>query len=595
MGLVSATPLRKMFTPYRRFLRLPVLLAFVALCASAQGPATSNAPAVAAKKRTTQTFDASFTDVASPAGLTAPLLYGGADKKTYIMEVNGAGAALLDIDGDDLLDVFLVNGSALKDADQSAVSRLYRNQGDGKFQDITANSGVGRHGWGTGVCAGDYDNDGKTDLYVAYWGKNSLYRNQGRGKFQDAASAAGVAGGAQEWTSGCTFVDYDQDGDLDLLTTQYQQFDLAKAKAPGQGSTCQWKGMPVFCGPRGLPYGGVTLYRNDGAGKFTDVTADSGVADVSGYYAFTAVAADFTNDGFPDIYVACDSTPNLFFINNGDGTFTDFATETGLAFNEHGHEQGGMGLAVGDYDRDGELDIVKTNFAGDYPNVYHNLGDGIFEDMVVRAGLAVNPQFVGWGVGLVDLDNDGLQDVFQVNGHVYPELDTQDRVAEDYRQASVVYRNIGDGRFEDVTDLAGPAVSAKLSSRGAAFGDIDNDGDIDVLVLNMGDPPSLLRNDLANSNHWTRIRLQGTDSNRDAVGATIRLTAGGVTQTRVVLSQDSYISHSDLRAHFGLGRADQVSGVVVQWPNGETEEFPGFPADRGVLLIEGSGQVEEVE
>ena len=560
-----------------------------------QGAATRDAPPVAKLKRSGKPFAAKFVDVASQAGLSAELLYGQSDKKTYIVEVNGAGAALVDIDGDDLLDAFLVNGSRLKDAPDEAVSRLYRNTGGGRFEDMTTKAGVGRQGWGTGVCAGDYDNDGDTDLYVGYWGLNSLYENQGDATFADRASAAGVAGGAREWTSGCTFVDIDRDGDLDLLTTQYQQFDLAKAPSPGGGSTCQWKGMPVFCGPRGLPYGGATMYRNDGGGKFSDITASSGIGDVSGYYAFTAVATDFTGDGWPDIYVACDSTPNLFFINNGDGTFTDFATETGLAFNEHGHEQGGMGLAIGDYDRDGQIDIVKTNFAGDYPNVYRNLGEGIFEDVVVRAGLAVNPQFVGWGVGLVDLDNDGLQDVFQVNGHVYPELDAQSKVNERYVQSAVVYRNLGGGRFEDVSDLAGAGIAQQRSTRGAAFGDIDNDGDMDILALNMGAPPSLFRNDLSGGGHWARVRLKGTESNRDAIGAVIRLKAGGAVQTRAVLSQDSYISHSDLRAHFGLGAAAKVDGVTVLWPSGESEDFPGFAADRGVILTEGSGRVREAE
>ena len=356
--------------------------------ALAQGPATRNATAVAKEKRSGKPFQAKFVDVAAEAGLDLRFTYGHEDSKQYIMEVNGSGVALLDYDSDGLLDAFLVNGARFEAADDKPTSRLYRNAGDGKFDDVTAKAGVGRSGWGTGVCAGDYDNDGATDLYVAYWGTNALYRNSGEGGFGEVAVESGVAGGADEWTTGCTFVDIDSDGDLDLLTTQYQRFDPKTTPKAGASSTCQWKGMPVFCGPRGLPYGGATLYRNDGAGKFEDISAAAGIRDVRDYYAFTAVATDFTGDGWPDIYVACDSTPNLFFVNNGDGTFTDFATETGLAFNEHGYEQGGMGLGIGDFNRDGALDVIKTNFAGDYPNVYENIGDGIFEDRVIRAGLA---------------------------------------------------------------------------------------------------------------------------------------------------------------------------------------------------------------
>jgi len=559
-----------------------------------QGASTRNAAPVAGAKSSGKPFDAHFLDVAPQTGLTGKLTYGDPDTKSYIMEVNGAGVALIDFDDDRILDVFMVNGSQFDEPEAGAVSRLYRGSAGGRFEDVTDEAGVGRQGWGAGVCAGDYDNDGATDLYVAYWGWNSLYKNLGDGKFRDIAKAAGAAGGEREWTSGCTFVDYDRDGDLDLLTTQYQRFDPAKTPKAGSSSTCQWKGMPVFCGPRGLPYGGATLLRNDGAKGFVDVTAEAGITDVlGGYYAFTAAAADFDSDGATDVYVACDSTPNLLYLNDGKGGFTDFATETGLAFNEHGHEQGGMGLAIGDYDRDGLLDIVKTNFAGDYPNVYHNLGDGIFEDVVVRAGLASNPQFVGWGVGLVDLDNDGLQDVFQVNGHVYPELDApKSPVQESYRQTAVVYRNLGGGKFEDVSDLAGPAIQQKRSSRGAAFGDVDNDGDIDVVVLNMGEAPSLFRNELETDRHWIRVELEGRKSNRDAIGTVVRVRTGKVTQTRAILSQDSYISHSDLRAHFGLGEAARVDGFEVIWPSGETEEFPGSAVDRDVVLVEGSGEVQ---
>ena len=567
------------------------------LCSSllAQGPATRDAAPVSAGKRSGRPFDAKFTDVSAQAGLAMQSVYGGEKAKKYIVEANGPGAAMLDVDGDGRLDLFVGNGRTLEGEVEGATSKLYRNLGGGKFEDVTVEAGVGRSGWGGGVCAGDFDNDGDPDLYVAYWGANAFYVNDGKGVFRESAATAGVAGGAKEWTSGCTFVDYDRDGQLDLFTTQYQQFDLATAPPPGKSSNCEWKGMAVFCGPRGLPFGGVTLYRNKGDGSFEDVSEATGVRGGQRYYAFTPVALDLDGDGWMDIYVACDSTPNLFFLNNGDGTFSDFAAETGLAFNEHGFEQGGMGIGVGDYDRDGRLDLIKTNFAGDYPNLYQNQGDGIFEDVVLRAGLGVNPRFVGWGVGLVDLDNDGWQDVLQVNGHVYPSLDEQTKVNEQYRQPNVVYRNLGGGRFEDVTDMAGPGLTQKRSSRGAAFGDIDDDGDIDALVINMGEPPTLLRNDLANGNRWIRFLLEGTKSSKDALGAAITVKTADATLSTATLSQSSFLSHNDRRAHFGLGETERVDSVVVRWPSGETESFPGAEAGKTYRLVEGSGKMAPIE
>ncbi len=548
--------------------------------------------------RSERPFPVRLVDVAAEAGLTMKLVFGDEVKKRYIIEANGTGAAFIDYDNDGLLDAFLVNGSKLAGfpKGKEPTNRLYRNLGEGRFEDVTAPAGMTRSGWGASVCAGDYDNDGDTDLYVTSWGPNALFRNKGQGDgeesgFDDVAASSGVRGPETEWSAGCTFVDYDRDGLLDLFVTQYQQFDPKTSPPPGKASNCEWKGMPVYCGPRGLPFGGVTLYRNLGQGRFKDVSEESGVRDVGGgFYAFTAVAADLDQDGWTDIYIACDSTPSLFFLNNGDGTFTDFGAETGLAFNEHGFEQGGMGVGVGDFDNDGLLDLVKTNFAGDYPNLYHNLDDGVFEDIVISAGMAIHPQYVGWGVALVDLDNDGLQDVFQVNGHVYPELDRPENREESYRQPNLVYRNLGGGKFEDVSNLAGPAMKQLRSSRGAAFGDFDNDGDVDILILNMDEPPSLLRNDLRSDNHWLRVRLQGVTSNRSAIGATVRLYAGGQVQARAVLSQGSYVSHNDLRPHFGLGAADRFDRIEVSWPSGERENFPGGAADRELLLVEGNGK-----
>ena len=562
-------------------------VAIFSALAVAQGPATRNVNPLPHGAPSGKLFPVSLADVAREAGLTAKFNDGDEHRKKYILEANGSGVAFLDYDNDGREDIFLVNGSRMGGfpKGQEPTNHLYRNAGNGKFEDITAAAGLAHSGWGNGVCVADFDNDGYDDLYVTYFGKNVLYRNNGKGRFDDVAERAGVAGSGEDWSTGCAFFDYDRDGHLDLMVTSYVKFDPQKTPGPGSGPNCEWKGISVFCGPRGLPFGKVTLYHNRGDGTFQDVSEASGVRKPQNFYAFTALAADLNGDGWQDIYVACDSTPSLFFRNNHDGTFTDVATEAGLAFSEDGAEQGGMGLAIGDFDNDGNLDLIKTNFAGDYPNLYRNLGRGIFEDVVRRAGLAVNPQYVGWGVGFVDLDNDGWRDVVQVNGHVYPELETQPG-EEKYRNPRLVYRNLGNGKFEDVSAMAGPGIADRFSSRGAAFGDFDNDGAMDVLIMNMGQPPSLLRNTLRSANHWIKVKLQGTKSNRSAIGASV--TVG--KQTDVVLSQSSFLSHNDERLHFGLGPATHVDGFAVRWPNGTTEQFPGSDADRLVLLVEGSGK-----
>jgi enediyne biosynthesis protein E4 len=556
-----------------------------------QGVATRNATPAPRNAASGKPFLAKFTDIASQAGLSMRFTVGGETTKKYILEANGTGVAFVDFDDDGKSDIFLVNGSRLEGFRELEVptNRLYRNAGSGKFVDVTKKAGMVRSGWGSGVCAGDIDNDGRQDLYVTYWGPNILYRNRGDSTFEDVTTRSGVSGPSKQWSSGCTFLDFDRDGLLDLLVTSYQAFDLTTAPLPGKASNCEWKGMPVFCGPRGLPFGSVTLYHNRGDLSFEDVTASSGVGGVKGFYAFTPVAADLNGDGWTDIYVACDSTPSIYFRNNRNGTFTDIAAEAGVAFSEHGFEQGGMGVGVGDFDNDGWLDLIKTNFAGDYPNVYRNTGDGIFEDVVVRAGLAVNPQYVGWGVAFADLDNDGLADILQVNGHVYPELDLGTRkTQESYRNPRLVYRNLGNGQFEDVSTQAGTGIAQQKSSRGAAFGDFDNDGDLDVLVMNMGDTPSLLRNDLSTSNHWIQLRLEGSKSNRSAIGAIVRLEASGKVQTNPVLSQSSYLSQNDFRLHFGLGSAARVDRITVHWPSGTIQEFKNVLGDACVLLVEGN-------
>ena len=400
-----------MLNPRRKIIMTAGILCALYRLMSGQGVTTHDAKPKGAAIRSGKPFLATFNDIAETAGLTMKFVSGGEKTKRYIIEANGTGVAFIDYDNDGWLDAFLVNSGTLDGAKQS--SHLYRNKHDGTFADVTESSGVHRAGWGNGVCAGDINNDGYVDLFVTYWGANSLYRNNGKGEFRDVAASAGVAGDGKEWSSGCTFLDYDRDGYLDLFVTRYQEFDLRTATPPGKTSNCVWKDMPVFCGPRGLPFGGARLYRNRGDGTFEDVSVKSKISQTTGFYAFTAIAADLTGDGWTDIYVACDSTPSLLFRNNHDATFSEIGTEAGVAFNEHGFEQGGMGVAVGDFDGDGLIDLFKTNFTGDYPNAYKNTGKGIFEDVVVKAGLAVNPQYVGWGIGLADLDNDGFTGHFR--------------------------------------------------------------------------------------------------------------------------------------------------------------------------------------
>ncbi len=519
-----------------------------------------------------------------------PVIAGNPVSKKYIIEANGTGLAAIDYDRDGWLDLFVVNSSRLEGFGKDAppVNRLYRNNGKGAFTDATLEAGLAKSGWGNGVCAADIDNDGDDDLFVTYWGPNLFYLNNGKGRFEEAGARLGVAGPPKEWSSGCTFLDYDRDGRLDLLVTSYQQFDRATTPPPGKASNCEWKGMPVFCGPGGLPFGGATLFHQRGDGTFEDVTASAGIA-AQGVYAFTPVAADLNGDGWVDIYFASDSTPSMLFRNEKNGRFSEIGTETGVAFNEHGFEQGGMGVAVGDYNRDGLLDIVKTNFSGDHVNLYRNLGGGIFEDAVQAAGLAVNPQYVGWGVALVDLDNDGWQDIFQVNGHVYPELDKLGR-NETYRQQRLVCRNLGNGRFEDVSAMAGSGIAAKHSSRGAAFADFDNDGDMDVAVMNMNEPPSLLRNGLPAPSRSIKVKLEGVRSNRSAIGALVTIETSGLGQTQALLGQSSFLSQNDSRLHFGLGTSERVDRVRVRWPSGEFEVFDGGVSGATLLLKEGSGR-----
>jgi hypothetical protein len=535
-----------------------------------------------------------FVDVADRAGLRAPSIYGGIDRKRFIIETNGGGAAFLDYDNDGWVDAFVAGGVRLKEGTREVepyapgtapTSHLYHNNHDGTFTDVTGRAGLTAVGWASSICAGDYDNDGYLDLAITYYGHNVLYHNRGNGTFEDATRAAGLPTGGVRWGSGCTFVDYDRDGRLDLFVANYLRFDLTTAPEIGQGPNCVWKGVPVNCGPRGLPTDTNLLFHNEGGGKFIDVSAASGIGRVTGRYGMTAAAADFDEDGWPDIYVACDSRASILYRNNHDGTLTDVAVESGVAYSENGTQQAGMGIALADYNGDGLLDLLKTHFADDVPALYRNRGKGLFEDVAQAAGLGVQNRYVEWGAGMPDFDNDGRPDVKYMTGNVYPEVEA---VLKQYphRGPRVVFRNLDGTRFEDVSAHSGPGATAVHSSRGAAFGDFDNDGDVDVLIFNMNEPPSLLRNDYGGANHWLEIRLEGTASNRSAIGATVRLTAGGQVHARAVLSQSSYYSHDDLRLHFGLGAAERADAIEVRWPNGGVQTIRDVRAGQVATIKE---------
>jgi hypothetical protein len=571
------------------------LLALLAACSAgptfgfAQGISSRNVKPQPRGKPSGRPFNARFTDIAKQAGLTHPITYGGIDTKQYIVEVVGCGVAFLDYDNDGWLDVFILNGTRLEGAPADATNRLYKNNRDGTFTDVTEKAGLVRTGWASAVTVGDYDNDGFDDLFITYYGQPVLYHNNGNGTFTDVTGKAGLRQDGVRYGSGCTWVDYDRDGKLDLFVANYLNTTIEKLPKPGENRDCQWKGVPVNCGPRGLPTGFVQLFHNNGNGTFTDVSKESKVGAASGGYPMTAVAADYDNDGWPDIYVACDSTPSWLFRNQHDGTFREEGLERGAALSEDGLEQAGMGIGVGDYDLDGQLDIIKTHFADDTNVLYRNDGKGYFDDMTIRAGIGVETRYVGWGAGMIDLDNDGLPDLFVVTGSVYPEVE-KTLPAYPFRTPRLVFRNLGEGRFEELIDEAGSGVSATHASRGCAFGDFDNDGDVDILVMNMNEPPSLLRNDVTGGGHWLKVLLAGVKSNASAIGARVIATYGGRTQAQEVLAQSSFYSANDRRLHFGLGAATSAE-VTVRWPNGVTEKIGSVPADQLVVIREGAGIV----
>ena len=538
-------------------------------------------------------FHAKFTDVAREAGLRAPVIYGDVDVKDFILETMGSGAAFFDYDNDGWLDIFLPSGTRHQDPPQEAINRLYKNNRDGTFRDVTAQSALGRSGWATGVTIGDYNNDGDEDLFVAYWGQNVLYRNNGDGSFTDVTREAGLLRDRVYWGAGCTFLDYDRDGHLDLFVSSYLEFDFETTPRKGSSSRCRWKGVPVNCGPMGLPTAVQFLYHNNGDGSFSDVSVASGIAAAENAYALTAVGADFDADGWPDIYVACDSCASLLFLNNHDGTFSEEGLERGVGLNEDGMEQSGMGLGLGDYDLDGNIDIFKTHFANDTNALYRSDGSGNFEDATLKSGLGVETQFVKWGAGIVDLDNNGLPDIFYVTGGVYPEVE-KIHPHFPFRTPRVIFRNLGEGKFEQLLEEGGPGVSAIHASRGVAFGDYDNDGDLDILIMNLNEPPSLLRNDLAGENHWIKVKLVGGKSNQSAIGAQVTVHYGDHRQVQPVVSQSSYLSSGDRRLHFGLGAARTVD-LDIRWPDGSTETFEKLAADELVTIREGEGIVKGEE
>ena len=532
-------------------------------------------------------FHARFTDVARQAGLKEIVVAGHQDHNDYIVECMSCGVAFFDYDNDGWLDILVLSGSRFSDPPPTASNRLYKNNRNGTFTDVTEKAGLFRTGYAYGVTVGDYNNDGFEDLFVTYWGENVLYRNNGDGTFTNVTKEAGLRNPQSRFGSGCAFVDYDRDGKLDLFVSNYLVFDQNSVPRAGSSASCDYKGVPVNCGPKGLPYGHHSLYHNNGDGTFTDVTDPSGIGKTDGGYGLTVVAADFDNDGWPDIYVACDSTPSLLFRNNRDGTFSEQGLERGVALSEDGMEQAGMGLGIGDFRLDGSLHIVKTHFAEDTPALYANDGKGNFRDLTLRSGLGVETRFVSWGAGVVDLDNDGNPDIFWVTGGIYPELDKKLKDSP-YKTPRVVFRNLGEGRFEELIPEAGPGVEAAHCSRGCAFGDFDNDGDMDVVIVNLNEPPSLLRNDVTGNNHWIKLKLIGVKSNRSAIGARVTVRYGDKRQAQEVLSQSSYLSVNDSRLHFGLGGVSVVD-VEVRWPLGQVEKLSGVGADQLIYVTEGFG------
>jgi hypothetical protein len=546
-----------------------------------------------------------FEDVALKAGLTSKTIFGGEHRNKYLLETTGCGCAFFDYDQDDWVDIFLVNGWRLEGfpKGQEPVSHLFKNNRDGTFTDVTLKAGLTRTGWGQACCVGDYNNDGWNDLFVSYYGQNALYRNNGNGTFTDVTKEAGLSQDRLRWNSGCTFLDYDKDGNLDLFVGNYIDFDVKTAPTP-EDANCMYKGIVVACGPPGLEGGKNLLYHNNGDGTFRDVSEKAGMWGTLGTYALSAVAADLDNTGWPNIYVANDSTSATYYVNQKDGTFKDQAIEAGVAYSPDGKPQAGMGVSVGDYNRDGLLDIVKSNFAGDTDSLYMNIGDGSFDDCTYQAGLGMNTRLLGWGISFIDFDNDGWLDILVANGHVYPEVDGT-QVDASYAERKYLYRNLRNGQFEDVSLTGGPGITAAVKARGFAVGDFDNDGNLDVVVNCVNDMPQLLKCVSTLKRNWIKIRLVGTKSNRTGIGARIKVVAqtgtpvltatpppanapvAPLTQIEEVRSCNGYYSASDLRIHFGLAEAKVVDMVEIRWPSGVVDTLKELQANRLYVVQEG--------
>ena len=563
------------------------LLALPWVCGSAFGQGAASTGRAAAPRRPLPPGLAvpriAYRDVAKEAGLLGVSVSGSETAKTYIVESTGPGVAIFDYNGDGLQDILLLSADRFEASNPPPRHYLYQNQGGLRFKDRTKEAGIDHTGWAQGVCAGDFDRDGKVDFYLPHWGLNRLYRNTGDG-FAEESEARGVQGEADRWSTGCAFLDYDGDGDLDLFVANYIALDLATTPKPGDSAECRWKGAPVLCGPRGLPAETMTLYRNDD-GSFTDVSAAAGVSGDRNYYGFTPIVSDFDGDGLPDVFVTCDSTANLLFRNLGEGRFEELGIVSGAAFNADGMEQAGMGVAVADYDGDSDFDLLVTNFSNDSHALYRNDGDWFFSDETIPSGLAVNTRYVGWGTLFLDFDHDGWKDLFVANGHVYPSVD-QENIGELYRQPRLLYWNRGDGQFHDVSAAAGAGIAATHSSRGAAVGDLDNDGVLEIVVVNLGEAPSLL---VASAPAGRSLLVEALDSSGGpAIGARIEVRTDQGTRIDEVRSGGSFLSQSDFRLHFGVGAASAAT-LVVRWPDGERRDYGEIAAGEWTTVTRDQG------
>ena len=528
---------------------------------------------------------ANFVDIAERAGLALGGAPSAPGEMTYLTETTGGGVALIDYDNDGLLDVFFAGSVTSDSPSRETAHRLYRNQGNLRFDDVSAEAGLQRKGWGQGVCAGDIDQDGHVDLFVTHWGADSLLRNINGTGFRDEAEQRGLAGGSDRWSSGCSFLDFDRDGDLDLFVAHYVEFDQATTPLPGEAPQCAWKGAPIPCGPRGLAAESMSLFANDGKGYFEDVSVSSGVATAKRYHGLGVLSSDFDGDGWPDVFVACDSTANLLFRNLGDGTFEEIGLVSGAAYNEDGHEQAGMGVAAADYDGDARTDLFVTNFAADTNTLYRNVAGGQFRDATVMTGLATVTAFVGWGAEFLDFDLDGWPDIFVANGHVAPSVNDAG-IGEAFAQPRLLFWNRGDGKFHPISTRAGSAFSASHPSRGAATGDLDNDGHLEIVVVNVGQSPSLLQDRSERSANWLAVQALAR-SGSDAIGAQVTVRVDGFQRTAEVRSGGGYLSQSDLRLHFGLGDLSSVE-IEVLWPSGLSRSAGTFAANQVVTLTEPS-------